>query len=593
MRHLRPATAMTKQHVSQLRLTHVTTCAAALVAAGTSALAQGLSLTPVAYSGQTAPGTNPTEAFADVYRPTINRHGTVAFTGGTTGWPSQEGLWYGTPGSISAFVMAGTSAPGTSPSKNFRDFTIPNLNSNGQLLFLGAINAAIPDDVGLWSGTAGNLNLIARSGDPAPGTGSGVVFGDAFSDPSYTDANEVVFCNFIHGTGVTANNDTGIWAGSPGNLQLVAREGDAAAGFGSGVLYGDLFDDYPVMNHNGIIAFAGHLSGTGVTSDNNRAIWCGAPGSLVPLARTGDVPPDEPSSVQFQNIGHSFSGYSYPGINNLGHVTFAATLRDGSTIIGNGIWLFADGILTTLARTGAQAPHFSTGIVYDSILSEAAISDAGHVVFTGSVSGSGIDSTNNTVIWAGRPDFLRRVVREGDQAPGFSSGVVFSNISLYWPRINIRNQVVFYAALSGPGIDSTNSGTLWGWNRRDGLTLIAQCGDTIEVAPSDFRTIETIYLSGQTGNADGRISTLSDNGTVAVSVKMTDGSFAIFTAELPFTCPADWDRSGSLMPADIDAFYSDWIDSISYGPLVADFDGDGDVDNDDLTEFLQAHSTGC
>jgi len=108
----------------------------------------------------------------------------------------------------------------------------------------------------------------------------------------------------------------------------------------------------------------------------------------------------------------------------------------------------------------------------------------GHVAFTGRLSGPGITTSTNEVIFAGLPGALHNVAQEGQQAPGTAPGVMFRDI----PRtlagtysryvVSDSGDVAFFAALEGPGVDNTN---LYGvWAEIDGvLTLMARNGQAL------------------------------------------------------------------------------------------------------------------
>ena len=97
------------------------------------------------------------------------------------------------------------------------------LNGAGQTAFRGFTG---PGSSGIWSEGSGTLSLIARPGDPAPGTGAGVVFA-GLGNPGLNDTGQTTFWGVVGGPGVNSTNDTGIWAEDPdGLLTLVAREGD-------------------------------------------------------------------------------------------------------------------------------------------------------------------------------------------------------------------------------------------------------------------------------------------------------------------------------------------------------------------------------
>jgi hypothetical protein len=66
------------------------------------------------------------------------------------------------------------------------------------------------------------------------------------------------------------------------------------------------------------------------------------------------------------------------------------------------------------------------------------------------------------------------------------------------------------------------------------------------------------------------------------------GSTTSAAAELQL-CPADFDCSGLVNGADVTAFHNAWL---AQDP-TADFDGDADVDSQDLVDFVAAWQAGC
>jgi hypothetical protein len=97
----------------------------------------------------------------------------------------------------------------------------------------GAVTTGV-DDQGLFVGRAGNLQLAARRGDVAPGTG-GFTFGTINFTNASNDSGAVVFYSTLVGPGVTPDSDSSVWTGTPGNLHMIAREGDPAPGIQNGV----------------------------------------------------------------------------------------------------------------------------------------------------------------------------------------------------------------------------------------------------------------------------------------------------------------------------------------------------------------------
>jgi hypothetical protein len=107
----------------------------------------------------------------------------------------------------------------------------PRINASGQVAFYSLVcctGVNSTNDKVLWLSTSSGIEVVAREGSPAPGTT--VNFGTfqpaVFSDVALNSAGQVAFVSTLTGSGVTTLNDLGLWAGAPGNLSLVVREGD-------------------------------------------------------------------------------------------------------------------------------------------------------------------------------------------------------------------------------------------------------------------------------------------------------------------------------------------------------------------------------
>lgn len=83
------------------------------------------------------------------------------------------------------------------------------------------------DDRAVYFGGIGGMNLVMQKGSLAPGLG-GVTFGNIGNSSLTCNENEVAFVGFFPAGGmVTTANDSSLWRGSnPGNLTMIAREGD-------------------------------------------------------------------------------------------------------------------------------------------------------------------------------------------------------------------------------------------------------------------------------------------------------------------------------------------------------------------------------
>ena len=93
------------------------------------------------------------------------------------------------------------------------------------------------NDRGIWSEGSGSLALVARSGRPGPRHAQRRELRQLHfaSSPVLNDAGQTAFCADLTGSGVDSTNDAGIWSEGSGSLALVARSGDHAPGTPSGV----------------------------------------------------------------------------------------------------------------------------------------------------------------------------------------------------------------------------------------------------------------------------------------------------------------------------------------------------------------------
>jgi hypothetical protein len=192
------------------------------------------------------------------------------------------------------------------------------------------------NDEALWTNVSGSLKLVARRGSQAADAPDGVNFGmfSLTGWPALNDAGRIAFLGGIEGAGVDESNNEGIWAGETDALALVARRGQHAPGTSSGVNYSDL--QYPSLNSSGQVAFRGDLAGSGVTSANDKAIWASdRTGILQIVARSGDQLEVAPgdfrtlSDLNFTSATGNSDGRA-SGFNNFGQLAFWASFTDGT-----------------------------------------------------------------------------------------------------------------------------------------------------------------------------------------------------------------------------------------------------------------------
>jgi len=212
-------------------------------------------------------------AFASTTNLTLNAMGTTAFYAdlvdgtATVASTKNSAIWTGPAGNLSVAVREDDQIAGlpTGAVHSFFD-SVVRINKNNAIVFTGGLrntagvggvvtSSTTGNSRGLFAGTPGNIKIIARRGEQAPGTAMGVQFQDMNNTPLINDSSEVAFIGKLRGT--DSEHDDGIWATTNGVLQLVARQGDDVAGISTpGVNY-DNFASSLVMNALGNVAFTG------------------------------------------------------------------------------------------------------------------------------------------------------------------------------------------------------------------------------------------------------------------------------------------------------------------------------------------------
>lgn len=178
---------------------------------------------------------------------------------------------------LASGVLFGTSANNWTPTPvgngNFTDAGQTLLNA--QLVGGGASSA---DDEALYFGGIGGWSLVLRKGATCPGLTGGERFGSVGSNSmSCNNGGQLAFLSDLTGPGVTAANDTATWLGTPGNLQLLAREGDLVPGLAPGPngpwRYGNMTagPETPNLDDRGFVLFENTIS-DGTTT---RPMWFG------------------------------------------------------------------------------------------------------------------------------------------------------------------------------------------------------------------------------------------------------------------------------------------------------------------------------
>lgn len=176
-------------------------------------------------------------AFLDVFHG-VDPSGRFGFRGNAGNRDSQgrisfweeAGIWTGLGATIQPLVLRGNIAPSPSEDFEFESFgSVSSTESLSAIVFGATVRDRFNAELlkrGVWLWEEGNLAQLVIQGDPAPGTGETTTFTGTLGGV-VNSRNRVALVGSIQGSGVSQENDRGIWVyDSDGNGQLVVREGD-------------------------------------------------------------------------------------------------------------------------------------------------------------------------------------------------------------------------------------------------------------------------------------------------------------------------------------------------------------------------------
>jgi hypothetical protein len=390
----------------------------------------------------------------------------------------------------------------------------------GHLSFLGTLDG--PDlnavnDNGIWAvNPQGQVRLVVRGGDAAPGAGNDLFFPAIASSRtvitgssrrlSQNASGKIVFMSPLVGPTTTSPGIPSVWIESGEGLRMVARVGDVAPGAHGGRLF-ESFGRLPAINDHGEIAMRATLQGSHFDARSEVGIWSDAGGvGLEQIVRA------DSAAVSLGGEAR-FTFFSDPGFNDLGTVAFTAAFEGADAELGSnaGIWKAkSPSDLTLVARSGRPAPGLGGDAHFTRFYTDPVINARDQVAFIASVMGPAVTEENDTGLWvtdlSGR---LQLVAREGAM---HASGRRFAPFSLIASNantmvLNARGQIAF-----------KNGDALWATDSAGNVQLVAHVGQTVDLVngPQEkLDTIRNLIFAANSGNQDGASSGFNDRGELA------------------------------------------------------------------------------
>lgn len=494
--------------------------------------ARSQSAVPIAWVEGPAPGvqagTQPAE-FRVFRAPSISEKGEVAFaaevdTGGGIGTSNNSGIWKWTPDTFQLIAREGDFAPGAVAGTKFASlYRDVDIFSEQAPAVATSGDVAFKVGQGIWASTAGVLRPIAVKDTQVPTMPAGSMFAN-FSTGKLlvNDSGQINFAGSMTGPGINSTNDFAIWTESSGVYRTIIREGDEAPGLASGVTV--QYASAMGFNSAGKTTVAATFVGPGINSQNNLGIWIERTGGLELVARTGQQATGQAPGVVFRD----FYNVSFPlggnyGFNSAGQVAFHADLSDNR----GSIWTGEAGSIEMLISTNDPAPGMADGVEFIE-LGGPLINRQGRVAFEANVIGGGISWEHGSSVWSNGFGSLELIALEDARAPDTPDDVTFFG-HFESLSINSFGQTAFLASLH---TDDGLHDAIFAQDRQGQLRLIAREGALFEIAPGDFREVSSLTFLGDSGLDDGRPSGFNDLGQVAFQARFRNGTGGIFISNL-------------------------------------------------------------
>jgi hypothetical protein len=333
-------------------------------------------------------------------------------------------------------------------------------------------------------------NFIAYTNGVAPGTGGALFNGiSAFDTGVLDDQGRMLMRLRLVGAGVVATNERALFLGTTeADLQLLIRGGDPAPGLPGLTLntatlqgIGSGYRISPV----GHVLFGSSLSGAGVTTANDTALFGGLPGSLTVYAREGDPAPGTTGATM--NTGFNSPSQQQTGMNGQGRILFQTSLTGGdvSGTTNNAAWYTGlPGALEIVHRKGDPV---SGGTISSALGFISQMNKSGQVLYDLSLSTTAgatpaTAGTDKTAMIYTPGAGSAVLVREGDGAPG-TVGATFSNATNTW-SLSI-GAAAFNESGTALLVSDLFGGDVVGTTNDRGLFLLNTSGNQLAVRRGD------------------------------------------------------------------------------------------------------------
>lgn len=247
-------------------------------------------------------------------------------------------IWISTPSGVQHAIGTGDDVPGYPGATFSNPGIVQTLGGGAELGFTSGVLSGPPGSTNSVCrlDSEGGVDVLILSGQPAEGIGGDVTYsnvGLGFS--SGIDDPRGAALATLTGPGVSSANDQAVYRFAADGPVLAWREGDALPEIGEGVTFSGSPSFTPTAQDVYVSAM---LAGSGIDTNNNASIWRMSGASRTLVARENEPAADLPSDVLYAEFTFFSNDYSLV-TNQAGRLMFVAGLR-GNITNDNNMGLF-------------------------------------------------------------------------------------------------------------------------------------------------------------------------------------------------------------------------------------------------------------
>ena len=364
-------------------------------------------------------------------------------------------------------ARAGDPVPGLGAGFTFAEFLVSRLDDAGRVVFSAIIDGPgigpfdfFINSVLIEASPEGDLTLLARSGDPVPGTSFEYLPVVATEQALLTQAGTTVFVPIVSPIGGGVAQSPFVLAFGDQGVAIVVGAGDDAPGFTVGTTIVEIDQRHLTVAGDDALIFTARIAGPGVNEDNDTVLYrLGPDGAASIIAREGDDIPGLPAGTNTYSLERL-------GVvsNRSGDLALVDQARRPNSAVEDRIIIGPDGAdgFTTIHRSFDPLPNAPSGTNLQ-VLGISAIADDGTVYVGGRVFDPGFATdptlTSEALLAGDAATGLRVLLRNGAPGvlglPGEPTIRAVPASAAGFP--NARGEVVTQATLDGTAGEATSS----------------------------------------------------------------------------------------------------------------------------------------